>query len=330
MREISRRSFLVAASAVGLGTLRFASGGENSSVAESEGEVAEALDGISLEPSDVRFSLNLGTLRNYNLELTQELEVARDAGYHSVEIWLDRLANYARESDGKEFDREKLLELKKFVDGEGLRIEGGIGFAQWLVDDASRRQEGLGELKRQVEALAILGASCVAVPAAGVGAKIAPSTIAERYRIALELCEPFGVRPLLELWGHSPALSRVSDGLAACAETGRDDAALLLDVYHLYRGGNSFSALSLIAGSAMPIFHMNDYPLMPEREKLNDGNRVFPGDGVAPWNQILSTLGRNGFKGALSFEIFNKEYRDRFSPLEQAKIGLEKMRALFA
>lgn len=324
--EVSRRIFLNVLSA-GLSAAAVSS---FATVDASGALAADETPSTPLDPNRVRFCLNLGTIRNYELKLNQELEVARDAGYRSVEIWFDRLSDYARSADGKGFDKDKLAELRKFSDGEGLTIESAIGFASWIVDDPERRAAGVDELKRQAEALAILGAKHVAAPAAGANERIDLSKVAERYRTVLEACEPFGVRPLLELWGASPALSRISDGLAVCADTGRADAALLLDVYHLYRGGNSFSALSLIAGAALPIFHMNDYPSSPEREKLSDGDRVFPGDGAAPWRQIIATLGKNGFDGVFSFEIFNREYARRYSAVEQAKIGLEKMRALLA
>ncbi|MDD3589476.1 MAG: sugar phosphate isomerase/epimerase [Thermoguttaceae bacterium] len=283
------------------------------------------------DPSSVRFCLNLGTIRNYNLPLMKELEVARDAGYRSVELWIDRLSDYAKEGDNP-FAPAKLADLKKFLDGEGLQVEGGIGFATWIMNEPEKRAAGLDELKRQAEALAAIGAPCVAAPAAGPwNEKIEGiSVIAERYAAVLELCSSFGVRALLELWGASPTLSRLSDGLAICAETNRADAGLLLDAYHLYRGGNSFAGLNLVAGSAMPIFHLNDYPSTPAREKLNDSDRVFPGDGVAPLREILSTLGKNGFSGALSLELFNPTYTKQMSALEQAKTGLAKMRALFA
>ncbi len=326
-KEVSRRSFLSALSAgVGVSLLPQTSLVCGASLPE---QAASAPVSEFLSPDSVRFSLNLGTIRNYNLNLKQELEVARDAGYRSVEIWFDRLADYTRDGS-QEFSKTKLAELKKFLDNEGLTIEGGIGFASWIVDEDDRRAAGLDELKRQAEALAALGVKCVAAPAAGANDKIEGiKKIADRFRATIELCEPFGVRPLLELWGPSATLCKLSDGLAICAETERDDAALLLDVYHLYRGGNSFSGLSLVAGSALPIFHMNDYPATPEREKLNDGDRVFPGDGVAPWRSILTTLGKNGFNGVLSFEIFNRSYCEKYTALEQAKLGLAKMRALF-
>jgi sugar phosphate isomerase/epimerase len=70
---------------------------------------------------------------------------------------------------------------------------------------------------------------------------------------------------------------------------------------------------------------MNDYPAAPARGEMNDSHRVYPGDGVAPLNQILRDLNASGFRGVLSLELFNKEYwqQDAF---EVARTGLEKMR----
>ncbi|MBR5759088.1 MAG: sugar phosphate isomerase/epimerase [Thermoguttaceae bacterium] len=321
-KQLPRRAFL---GAIACGTALC-----GSSWAQTEVEETETASEVCLDPSKVRFCLNLGTIRNYNLPLIKELEVARDSGYRSVEIWFDRLTDYARNGDNP-FDPTRLAELKKFLDGEGLRAEGGIGFATWIMNEPEKRSAGLDEVKRQAEALATLGAGCLAAPAAGPWNERIEgvSVIAERFAAVLEICSAYGVRAMLELWGASPTLSRLSDCLAICAETNRDDAALLLDAYHLYRGGNSFSGLNLVAGSAMPIFHMNDYPATPEREKLNDSDRVFPGDGIAPFRSILSALGKNGFNGALSLELFNPTYAKQMSALDQAKTGLAKMRALF-
>ncbi|MBR4835214.1 MAG: sugar phosphate isomerase/epimerase [Thermoguttaceae bacterium] len=325
-RKSTRRAFLgtfaggIGAAALGVSTVSESASAQETALTNAAKENASKLDA-----SKVRFCLNTGTILAYNLPLTEELKIARAAGYRSVEIWLTRLQAY---SDN--YSPAKLAELRKWLDGEGMRVEGGIGFAPWIVDDADRRAAGLEQLKREAEALAAIGCACVAAPASGANEKIPLSAVADRYRAVLELCEPIGVRPLLETWGASATLGKLSDALAICAETGRSDAALLLDAYHLYRGGNSFAGLNLIDGKALPIFHLNDYPGTPEREKLNDSDRVFPGDGVAPLREILATLLANGFDGALSLELFNPNYRKEMSPLEQAKVGLEKMRALFA
>jgi sugar phosphate isomerase/epimerase len=74
---------------------------------------------------------------------------------------------------------------------------------------------------------------------------------------------------------------------------------------------------------------MNDYPAEPPRSTIKDENRVYPGDGVAPLDTILSTLVRGGFRGVLSLELFNREYWKQ-PPAEVAKRGLEKMQAAVA
>lgn len=79
----------------------------------------------------------------------------------------------------------------------------------------------------------------------------------------------------------------------------------------------------------MHVFHINDYPADPPRDKITDGERVFPGDGVAPLAQILRDLVKTGFHGALSLELFNKNYWKQ-DPLTTARTGLEKTRAVVA
>ena len=325
IRSVSRRDFLTGGI---LGATALCASANGAGMFDEDN--ANSLTGgksCSLDLDKIRFCLNLGSLRHYNLNLMQELEVARDAGFHSVEIWFDRLTDYARDDGSQGFSTKKLQELKRFIDGEGLKIEGGIGFAPWIVDDNNRRASGLNEIKIQAEALSFLDSHCIAAPASGIDQRISDhAKIADRYREIIDICRPFGVRPLLELWGASSTLGKLSDCLAVCAETGREDAALLLDVYHLYRGGNSFAALALISGSALPILHMNDYPAAIEREKLTDADRVFPGDGDAPWATIIQILAKNGFTGALSYEVFNRSYFEKYSAVEQAQISLEKMR----
>ena len=78
--EISRRTFLSAVSA-GLGAVSVSN---LASAVADEAPVAPV--SATLDPNRVRFCLNLGTIRNYELKIKEELEVARDAGYRSVEI----------------------------------------------------------------------------------------------------------------------------------------------------------------------------------------------------------------------------------------------------
>ena len=50
---------------------------------------------------------------------------------------------------------------------------------------------------------------------------------------------------------------------------------------------------------------MNDYPANPPRERLVDADRVWPGDGQAPWKDIFGNLDAVGADPWLSIELFN-------------------------
>jgi sugar phosphate isomerase/epimerase len=84
----------------------------------------------------------------------------------------------------------------------------------------------------------------------------------------------------------------------------------------------------MLEGKRVFVFHMNDYHDIP-RDKINDADRVYPGDGIAPLGYIFQTMMKNGFDGVLSLELFNREYWQQ-DPRVVAKTGLEKMKAAMA
>ena len=75
----------------------------------------------------------------------------------------------------------------------------------------------------------------------------------------------------------------------------------------------------------MQVFHVNDYPKDPPRETIRDEHRVYPGDGIAPMKQILSTFLSVGATPVLSLELFNRTYWKQ-DPLQVARTGLQKMK----
>jgi 2-keto-myo-inositol isomerase len=101
---------------------------------------------------------------------------------------------------------------------------------------------------------------------------------------------------------------------------------VLPDVYHLYKGGSDFSGLPMLSGSAIGIFHVNDYPAIP-RDKINDADRVYPGDGIAPLKDIFAILRQINYAGFVSLELFNRDYWKQ-DPNEVARTGLAKLKAV--
>lgn len=266
------------------------------------------------------YCLNTSTLRGHKLPLPEIVELAAKVGYRALEPWLTEMRAF-QEAGGKP------AELRKRLDDLGMSIESVIGFAEWIVDDDQKRAQGMEQAKRDLDLVAQFGGRRLAAPPTGATKQkdLDLRRAAERYRQLLELGDQFGVVAELELWGFSEALSRLGEVLFVAAESGHPQACVLLDVYHLYKGGNDIQSLRLLNGRVMHVIHMNDYPANPPRAEITDAQRVYPGDGVAPLATILRTLRDNGFGGHLSLELFNRDYWSQ-DPLQVARTGLEKMR----
>ncbi|WP_234734358.1 sugar phosphate isomerase/epimerase family protein [Tellurirhabdus bombi] len=272
--------------------------------------------------NDFTLCLNLSTIRGQQLGFAKELEVASKAGFRSVEIWVDSLQKYLTGGGTVATARKLLADL-------GLQVENAIGFAQWIVDDEATRTKGLDQLKREMELLAQIGCRRIAAPPMGAtqGAALDLQKAAERYRTILEMSDQTGVIPHLEMWGFSKNLSRVGEVLYVATESHHPSARLLLDVYHLHKGGSPPESLKFVGKPGIEIFHLNDYPATPAREAITDADRVYPGDGIAPIRNMLKMLKNPEQTIILSLELFNKTYFAQ-DPLLVAKTGLERMKAV--
>jgi 2-keto-myo-inositol isomerase len=264
------------------------------------------------------YCLNTSTIRGQKLGIEEEVALAAKAGYDAIEPWINEIDDYVKKGGS-------LKDLAKRIRDQGLKVASAIGFAQWIVDDDAQRAKGLDEAKRTMDLVAQLGGTRIAAPPAGATDKPGLDLFqaAKRYRALLELGHQMGVVPQIEVWGFSKNLSRLGETVFVAVESGHRDACLLLDVYHIYKGGSDFNGLKLLGGAGLHVFHVNDYPASPPRDTITDADRVYPGDGVAPLGQIFRDLRDAGFCGMLSLELFNRGYWEK-DAFEVVKTGLEK------
>ncbi len=272
------------------------------------------------DPRPFRLCLNTSTLRGHGLSIPELVEIAAAAGYDGIEPWIDELDQF--EAAGG-----SLEDVGRRLRDHGLTVESAIGFFNWIDDDPAAREAGLLEARRSMQVLARLGGTRIAAPPFGMHAigssRVDLCSAANRYRALLELGEEIGVSPLVEVWGFSANLSRLGEAAMVAAESGRRDAAILADIYHLYKGGSPIESLGLLGHKAIGLFHMNDFPGIPP-ERIADSDRVYPGDGIAPLDATLRLLREIGYRGALSLELFNEDYW-RQDPLTVARTGREKL-----
>lgn len=266
------------------------------------------------------YCLNTSTIDGQKLTIAEKVEIAAKAGYQAIEPWIRELDQHVK-------DGGSLKDLGKRIHDSGLAVPSAIGFAEWIVDDHDRRKKGMEEVRRNMEMIRHIGGTRLAAPPAGATNQSDLNLLkaAQRYRELLELGDKMGIVPQVELWGFSKALSRLGEVVFVALESGHPQACILLDIYHLYKGGSNFQGLKLLSGSAMHVIHCNDYPAEPPRTAITDAQRVYPGDGVAPLKSIFRDLRAIAFRGFLSLELFNRDYWNQ-DALLVARTGLEKMR----
>jgi 2-keto-myo-inositol isomerase len=286
---------------------------------------------VSAEPKSTlpkkesfQYALNMSTIRGHKLGFMKEIEVASKAGFRHVEIWINSLQDYLKNGG-------TLTDARKHLKDSGIAVEDAIGFAPWVVDDNATRSKAIEQLKQEMDMLAEIGCRRIAAPP--MGATNEPGLdlkkAAERYRTILELGDKTTVVPHLELWGFSKNLSRLSELMYVAIESGHPSAKVLMDVYHLYRGGSGLQQIAWVGKPYIEVFHVNDYPNTPPQNEIKDSDRVYPGDGVGPLKELFTVLKNPEKPVILSLEVFNPTYYAQ-DALLVAKTGLAKMKAATA
>lgn len=267
-----------------------------------------------------KFCLNTSTIRGHNLGLTKSIETAARAGFDSLELWVMDVQEYKKNGGS-------MPALRKLITDSKLTVEDAIGFAPWMVDDDEQRKAGFAQMKEEMLLMAELGCHRIAAPSSGVkpDKPLDLVKVGERYKQLLDLGRETGVKPLLEFWGGSPVFYQFGQALMACAAANDAEVSILPDVYHLFRGGSGFECLKMVNGNLIDVIHINDFPSNVPREQQNDGHRVYPGDGAAPFKQIILDLANMGGTKVLSLELFNEAYWKE-DALTVCKTGLEKMK----
>lgn len=274
-----------------------------------------------IKKTTFNYCLNTSTIRGQKLSLKETIETSARAGFEGIEIWISDIEGYLKEGNS-------LSSLNSLLKDSKQIAFNAIGFAPWMAQDTEKSKQGFLQMEKEMNMLSELGCTRVAAPAIGAEGTIDVQQSAEKYAQLIELGRKTGVMPQLEFWGAFGPFHNLSQCLSVAAAANDPDAKILPDVYHLYRGGSGYNGLKLLGPDAFDIIHVNDIPSGKAREELQDKDRVYPGDGVAPYSEIYSTLDSMGGTKILSLELFNPSYYQQ-DALLVAKTGLEKTKKIF-
>jgi sugar phosphate isomerase/epimerase len=264
---------------------------------------------------DFSYCLNTSTIQP--TPLLEKVRIAGRLGFDAVELWNDEITEFESHSS--------LGELKRIITDAGLRVASVIALGGWLDLDDKSYHTGLDECRRRMDQAAALGSPIiVASPPQG---RVDRAHAVERYGELLRLGRRHGVRPALEFLGFVDGISTLAEARAIADATRDPDATLVVDVYHILRGGGRLEEIRGLSGSQIAIFHLDDMPAKPSFREQTDHDRVMLGDGVVDLRQVVADLRAIDYQGALSLELFNKALW-ALDPEDVCRMGLERMRAL--
>ncbi|MFD2700703.1 sugar phosphate isomerase/epimerase family protein [Paenibacillus shunpengii] len=268
-----------------------------------------------------KLCLNTSTLLPYRLGVREQIRIAAEAGYQGIELWVKDIDAYL-EAGGH------LSELRSELDAHGLEFANAIAFWSWADTNPEERRRGFELAEKELHILAELGCTAAAAPPYGNVSDVELDNFASSFAKLAELARGIGVEPYLEFWGKAKRLNCVKDAQYVIQASGVAGAKVLLDPFHMYTGGSNLEDLADWTGDQIGIVHVNDYPEVPLKEHIEDADRVFPGDGIAPSRQLAALLHKSGYKGYLSLELFKADY-GALTALETAKLGTQKIKKAY-
>lgn len=270
--------------------------------------------------SSFKYCLNTSTIRSDGATVLDTIDTAADAGYTGIEPWVKELDDFVAGGGTLQQVLDKARSRK-------VQIVNLIAFPEWAVPEDDRRAEGMREAERCLQMASDLECPFLATPPKGIhDREVDLKAVPERFAAVVDLAGRYGVRPLVEYWGIAKTLGTTGEALFVAAECGRSGVQVLADVFHMYKGSGHHFGFEHFGPGKLGLVHVNDYPASPGRETVTDADRVYPGDGLADWGQIVRDLNAIGYDGFLSVELFNETYWAQ-GPESAAREGIEKLRA---
>ena len=243
--------------------------------------------------------------------ILSDVRIARDAGYHALEVHTDKLLRYL-DAGGTAADLKKTLD-NFGIEAAAIDIIGGVE-----VTGADERAELMERTERICEVAAEIGAPTVQVnPFSALDGLPLDEVIritAHNLREIGAIGRERGVRFQLEGAAWTPIHS-LKECLRLIEETGAENLGLVIDYWHFWASrGATPAEIARLDPSIIYGVHLCDgyrpeegEPWVDERELRG----VLPGEGDLPVGEWTDAIKSTGFDGYISGEFLNWQLWER-------------------
>jgi sugar phosphate isomerase/epimerase len=226
-------------------------------------------------------------------------------------------------------------ELRRIADDHGVRvaeIEFVYGWTGDGVTDAPLVPAlSAAEIERVVYEMAdVFGSRHVNVGDIGMSGPMLPiPQVAERFADICDRAAAHGLLVAYEFlpWTETPTAEAT---LPIIERAGRPNGGLLVDTWHLFRGGGSLASLAALPPERIVAVQIDDAG-PPEGEQWEDTTlrRRLPGEGELDLVGFVRTLRTMGVDAPIGIEVMSEEL-DRLTAAERAVAVQRSVRELLA
>lgn len=252
-----------------------------------------------------RLSLNQATIKH--APLADALRVTADAGYSSIGLWREPVAEVG------------LRASVKLVEDSGLRVSSMCRGGFFTLPEGAARRSAIDDNRRAIDEAAELGAPVLVLVAGGlpdgsrdlVGARSrVTDAIGELADFALKSGVTLAIEPLHPMYVSDRAVvSTLGQALDIAEPFPAEAVGVVIDTFHVWWDPQILEQIARAGATGrLASYQVCDWATPLAADVLL--SRHYPGNGVIDFASLTGAVVAAGYVGDIEVEIFNQEIWD--------------------
>jgi sugar phosphate isomerase/epimerase len=259
--------------------------------------------------------LSVGTMRGVDIE--RYLSAASAAGFDAVSLRPRDVGEWVAAAAGRSVGG-----LRRLLDHHGLAVAEVDPVVGWESGQARGPVEDREQLA-VLDAAAGLGARAVTA-LVSPGAPWDEPAAVDGLGTLCERAAALGLEVQVEFFAWSP-LRELAVARRIVDATGAPNAGLLIDTWHLARGGGAPADVQATAVGQVLALQVADGPAQPIGDDVAAecrDHRLWPGEGAQHPEIVLASLRSRGWQGPVGVEVFGDATADPLGRARRAFLAL--------
>jgi len=260
----------------------------------------------------------IGTVSSLDAALATIVEDYAAGHCDAIDLWLGHADAF--------LENHPVGELAELLARHGIAAVAASFQGGLLTSQGDARREHWRHFESRLALLRDL-AIPVLVVAGDVFGPLGPEDLS---RLSMSLAEgakraaDSGVRLALEFDARASFPNNLQSAVAVVEDVGHPALGLCLDWFHYSVGPSKPLDLGLLAAETLAHVQLSDIADVP-REMAGDADRILPGEGCSPPDELVRLLREIGYRGAVAVELHNPRLW-RVPPRQFGEIALTSLR----